>query len=120
MSKIRVLILAGIVAWSGLGIAMAVDRTTTEQTKAEQYPPGYNYTCPEGSYPIGDGVCKAEPTGCPFGDSVPMDKCAPPPDIECNADWSECHPKKTGTAEKQEAIAEHSKPFEGGSSCTSK
>lgn len=40
-----------------------------------QYPPGYNYECPAGQYPIGDGTCKAEPTGCPYGDSIPMDEC---------------------------------------------
>lgn len=35
------------------------------------------YECPVGTYPIGDGVCKSEPTGCPYGDSVPMEKCEP-------------------------------------------
>jgi hypothetical protein len=55
----------------------------------------YPYTCPEGSYPIGDGACKLEPTGCPFGDSIPMEKCSPPPDIECNADWTSCKPRET-------------------------
>jgi hypothetical protein len=42
-------------------------------------------TCPTGSYSIGsaqDGshqVCKAQPTGCAYGDSIPVDspKCAP-------------------------------------------
>lgn len=40
--------------------------------------------CPAGSYRIGgtdsEPVCKAEPTGCPYGDSIPVDspKCAPP------------------------------------------
>lgn len=41
--------------------------------------------CPGGSYSIGinkDGsgeVCKAQPTGCAYGDSIPLDspKCAP-------------------------------------------
>jgi hypothetical protein len=37
-------------------------------------------TCPEGSYDIGiskDGepLCKLNPTGCPYGDSIPMDMC---------------------------------------------
>lgn len=37
-------------------------------------------TCPAGSYNIGiskDGspLCKLEPTGCPYGDSIPMDMC---------------------------------------------
>ena len=43
--------------------------------------------CPDGSYNIGtkDGVnpiCKLEPTGCPYGDSIPLDspKCAPSPE----------------------------------------
>lgn len=54
--------------------------------------------CPDGSYNIGiekDGnpICKLEPTGCPWGDSVPMDKCSPPSDIICNADWTDCKPK---------------------------
>jgi len=40
-----------------------------------------------------DPICKLEPTGCPWGDSVPMDKCSPPPDITCNADWTDCKPK---------------------------
>jgi hypothetical protein len=68
---------------------------------SETYPTStepVNGGCPTGSYNIGtkDGVnpiCKLEPTGCPFGDSVPMDKCTPPPDITCNADWSKCEPK---------------------------
>lgn len=36
--------------------------------------------CAPGSYSIGDGICKQEPTGCPYGDSIPIDspKCAPP------------------------------------------
>ena len=35
-------------------------------------------TCPEGSYEIGrkedngDPICKLEPTGCPYGDSIPL------------------------------------------------
>lgn len=38
--------------------------------------------CPAGSYLIGykdekniQPVCKLEPTGCPYGDSIPMDMC---------------------------------------------
>ena len=35
--------------------------------------------CPVGTYDAG-GFCKNEPTGCPYGDSIPLDspKCAPP------------------------------------------
>jgi len=37
-------------------------------------------SCPAGSYNIGtkDGInpiCKLEPTGCPYGDSIPLDMC---------------------------------------------
>lgn len=39
--------------------------------------------CPAGTYNIGEKnspLCKKEPTGCPYGDSIPLDspKCAPP------------------------------------------
>lgn len=39
--------------------------------------------CPAGSYDAG-GFCKNEPTGCPYGDSIPLDspKCAPSPEEE--------------------------------------
>lgn len=30
--------------------------------------------CPDGQYSIGE-VCKMQPTGCPNGDSLPMDIC---------------------------------------------
>lgn len=28
--------------------------------------------CPAGSYSIGDGICKQQPTGCAYGDSIPL------------------------------------------------
>lgn len=36
--------------------------------------------CPKGWYLIDENTCKMEPTGCPYGDSIPLDspKCAPP------------------------------------------
>ena len=41
----------------------------------------YDYTCLKGQYPIGNRMCKIEPTGCPYGDSIPLgpecDKQAP-------------------------------------------
>jgi len=50
---------------------MSARVSSTEQPQA---------TCPAGSYNIGitkDGspLCKLEPTGCPYGDSIPMDMC---------------------------------------------
>ena len=35
--------------------------------------------CPAGTYDAG-GFCKNEPTGCPYGDSVPLEKCEAPKD----------------------------------------
>lgn len=39
-----------------------------------------NQECPEGTYNIGisktdEPLCKIIPTGCPHGDSIPMEKC---------------------------------------------
>lgn len=42
--------------------------------------------CPNGSYPIdmGEIICKVEPTGCPYGDSIPLDstKCVAPEPVK--------------------------------------
>lgn len=53
---------------------------------ADQSTAQTNAKCPAGSYYIGlekngQPICKLEPTGCPYGDSIPLDspKCAPPP-----------------------------------------
>jgi len=40
-------------------------------------------SCPDGTYNINteaEPVCKQQPTGCPYGDSIPVDspKCVPP------------------------------------------
>lgn len=32
--------------------------------------------CPVNSYEIAEGVCKANPTGCQYGDSIPMSECS--------------------------------------------
>lgn len=84
----------------GVGaMASPFNYNPVERTSASTEP-----TCPEGSYLIGynkndpnEPICKLEPTGCPFGDSVPLDKCTPPPDITCNADWTKCTKKEEGS-----------------------
>ncbi len=59
---------------AAIGIAiLIIGVTASMQATAAQ-------TCPEGSYNIGiskDGepLCKLNPTGCPYGDSIPMDMC---------------------------------------------
>lgn len=34
-------------------------------------------TCPNGQYLIDEekGICKIQPTGCPYGDSIPVEHC---------------------------------------------
>lgn len=31
--------------------------------------------CPAGSYELEEHICKQEPTGCPYGDSISLDDC---------------------------------------------
>jgi len=71
-------------AVSGYQVKIVPERANAQSTA----------TCHEGSYEIGrkedggDPICKLEPTGCPYGDSIPLgpdcDKHAPkdptPPD----------------------------------------
>lgn len=46
--------------------------------------------CPAGTYKIAEGICKKEPTGCPFDENSPLDECTPPAGIHCNEYWSHC------------------------------
>lgn len=74
--KTSKLILAGL---SSAIIAVGIMTVMPVQTKPQ--PAAAAQTCPAGSYDIGiskDGqpICKLEPTGCPYGDSIPMDMCA--------------------------------------------
>lgn len=56
------------------------------------------YTCPTGSYPIGNGVCKKEPSGCPFYENVDAKGCVPPPNIKCSDDtYANCWSVDTQT-----------------------
>lgn len=47
--------------------------------------------CPPNSTPLANGLCKDEPTGCPYGDSIPLDspKCVAPNDIPVQVETSE-------------------------------
>lgn len=105
--KIQLAVIWGLVFFLVLAswIALTIYMNTPAHAAAETYPTetsSHQGRCPAGSYEIGskneEPICKLEPTGCPWGDSVPMDKCAPPPDIECNADWSYCKPKSANTS----------------------
>lgn len=67
-----------------LGAAFTISRPESVPALTQQSQVGNpDAECPAGSYPIdhkdGAPICKAEPTGCPYGDSIPLDspKCAP-------------------------------------------
>ena len=96
-------------SWADAGLAIIVGLliglVAAELVKPSPQPANAQQsaqTCPAGSYEIdrrdGQPICKLEPTGCPYGDSIPLgpqcDKHAP-----------------VGTAEKQQAIAEHDATF---------
>lgn len=107
MKKLLLGIGVGIGVVTALTLSPVIDFEPVERTSASE-----EASCPSGSYLIGydkDGVnpiCKLEPTGCPFGDSVPLDKCTPPPDIICNEDWTKCEPKKENEGNNVESNSE--------------
>lgn len=58
------------------------------------------YVCPAGSYEIGvkgEGKCKRDPTGCPYGDSVPLADCKAPEQLKTGT-WVETTPEPTQEA----------------------
>ena len=60
-----------------IGLLVAVIGTWITRAEGTEQQPRL---CPAGSYDIGitkdgDPICKLEPTGCPYGDSIPMDMC---------------------------------------------
>lgn len=75
--------LFGMVVATIMHQSLGYERTAAAQQQSNP--------CPAGSYNIGtkDGInpiCKLEPTGCPYGDSIPLgpdcDKHAPQPEPE--------------------------------------
>lgn len=65
-----------------LGTLMIIALSVALPVETRPQPANASQTseCPAGSYDIGiskDGqpICKLEPTGCPYGDSIPMDMC---------------------------------------------
>ena len=73
--------------------------------------------CPDGSYNIGtkDGVnpiCKLEPTGCPYGDSIPLDspKCAPSPEELAKQKESEANNVPTPTNDTRSTPSKEEQP----------
>lgn len=73
MRRIIVSSLVATIALLGISIVLPV-QTQPQPAAAQQQ----SINCPAGSYNIGtndDPICKQEPTGCPYGDSIPMDMC---------------------------------------------
>ena len=71
-----------ILAIVGLSVGIIIGMTIGSIVNAQQAVK----PCPDGSYSIGtekngEHICKLEPTGCPYGDSIPLgadcDKHAP-------------------------------------------
>lgn len=60
-------LIAGIVTAIIVLLGVLVGMTANAQV--------YKDACPLGQYPIDDGICRLEPTGCPDGDSIPLEKC---------------------------------------------
>lgn len=113
-TSLKIIIAAAV----GLSIGLAVRAALAQPAPVDRTDPqGYNYTCPEGQEPIGGGACRITPTGCPFGDSVPLDKCEPGPELECNADWTECHMKEEYKGDGSQKVSQKPKN-QGGSSCS--
>lgn len=73
-------VLIGFVLVGVLASGVFVGANTLGQSKAQT-------VCPPGSYAIDEGICKKEPTGCPYGDSIPLDspKCVPHSEEEIKA-----------------------------------
>lgn len=68
--KVGAIIIVICLLFLGLLFGMFFSANAQQQPKS----------CPAGSYDIGitkdgDPICKLEPTGCPYGDSIPMDMC---------------------------------------------
>lgn len=107
--KIQLAVIWGlaIVCWTAAFVAYEIYTSTPASAASIEQPSNYYVNdkydgdcdptatdgrcadkCPAGSYEIGieketgQAICKLEPTGCPYGDSIPLDspKCAPPAD----------------------------------------
>ncbi len=91
--KLITAVVAAAILIVGVSAALPV-QTRPQPTSAQQVSDKYDGDCtghetagrcadkcPNGSYPIGyddetgAAICKKEPTGCPYGDSIPMDMC---------------------------------------------
>lgn len=72
--KIQLIIIYGMVLMAGLFTWYMYERWTapihSHEVQVKE--------CPAGSYNINtkdEPICKLEPTGCPYGDSIPLDVC---------------------------------------------
>lgn len=70
----HLLIIWGLAIVASIGVGLYINNAVN----AEVQPP--QPQCPTGSYFIGVGpdglvACHLNPTGCPYGDSIPMDQC---------------------------------------------
>ena len=76
-----------IVIVASLGVLTALSFAPVNYEPVSRTEASNGDGCPDGSYNIGiekngEVICKLEPTGCPYGDSIPLDspKCVPSPE----------------------------------------
>lgn len=112
----KVINITAVIGWA-LGFALVgwfIWYTNSDAPRAEAISVTIK-NCPEGSYSIGDGICKLEPTGCPWAEQTPLDQCVPPPDIECNADWTQCKLREEPAPVEQPVVQQPYEP--AGNAC---
>lgn len=83
--KIQLTLIWGAVVLLGAALLIAYSVYVNTPASAQQS----SDPCPAGTYNIGtidEPICKNEPTGCPYGDSIPLgaacDKHAPQPEVQ--------------------------------------
>lgn len=74
-TKLFLVVLTSLWLISAIMLNHAPERLAGHASAAED-------SCPAGTYELGpdkitgEPVCKADPTGCPYGDSIPIDECS--------------------------------------------
>jgi len=76
----RKILLAAIIAWVLLDVLFVLVQLKNRPS-VSYVAQATAITCPTGQYNAGD-FCRVIPTGCPYGDSIPVDspKCVPSPE----------------------------------------
>lgn len=76
-----------IIIWTIVFVLMiagyiALRLYTRDVPRTDRTRPSATFSCPAGTFDTGAQACKIIPTGCPYGDSIPLDKCQAPEPYE--------------------------------------